>query len=75
LISETDTHFTITVSHPTRINDTIIIILDRIGCVQECQISSYINISTTNVIFTLSSLSELLGTSVNVSYNKSSMLF
>ncbi|CAF4377060.1 unnamed protein product, partial [Adineta steineri] len=63
LFNETTSHFSITISHPNRINDTITINIDRIGYGQECIPLSN---NTTNVSIKLPSSKELLGSSIIV---------
>ncbi|CAF0995050.1 unnamed protein product [Rotaria sordida] len=67
LFNETATDFSITVSHPTRINDNVTINIDRIGYGQRCIVVSN---STTNVTIVLPSSYQLLGALVTVTRNK-----
>ncbi|CAF0935872.1 unnamed protein product [Rotaria sordida] len=67
LFNETATDFSITVSHPTRINDNVTINIDRIGYGQRCIVVSN---STTNVTIVLPSSYQLLGALVTVTCNK-----
>ncbi|CAF3381979.1 unnamed protein product [Rotaria sp. Silwood1] len=67
LFNETSTDFSVTVSHPTRINGTITINIDRIGYGQGCIVVSD---STTNVTITLPSSYQHLGASVTVTCKK-----
>ena len=59
LFSETATNFTLTASHPTRVNGTVKITVDRVGYGEGCT-------SNINVILGLPSTYELLGASVNI---------
>ena len=70
LFSETATDFTITSSHPTRINGTVQVIVNRAGSGRECVTSSNVNASNTIVTLSLPSAPELLGGSVNVTCKK-----
>ena len=67
LFHETISDFSITVSHPIRINNTITINIDRIGYGQGCTVVSN---STTNVTLMLPSSNQLLGKSVTVTCMK-----
>ncbi|CAF4176182.1 unnamed protein product [Rotaria sp. Silwood2] len=67
LFNETATDFSITVSHPTRINGTVTINIDRIGYGQGCIVVSD---STTNVAIALPSSYQFLGASVTVTCKK-----
>lgn len=64
LFSETDSDFTVTASHPMRINSSIEVIVDRVGYGQGCAILSDMNESEANVTLTLPSSPELSGASV-----------
>ncbi|CAF0777841.1 unnamed protein product [Adineta ricciae] len=66
LFSETDSDFTITASHPFRMNSSVNVIVDRIGYGQGCMISS----SVTNVTMSLPVSDQLLGASVGTKCNK-----
>jgi hypothetical protein len=70
LFNETTTHFSITVSHPTRINGTVTINIDRIGTGQGCVSLSD---NTTDVTIALPSSNQLLGASVTVTCTKKSI--
>ena len=72
LFSETTTNFTFTASHPTRLNGTVSIILDRIGSGQGCStIWSNETNGHTNMTVELPTLSEEKGASVSVTCKKS----
>jgi hypothetical protein len=73
LFSETETDFTVSASHPMRINGQMNVIVDRVGEGQGCAVVSDVNAKTTNVTLTLPSSNDLLGASVNVTCNKSSL--
>ena len=71
IYSENATDFSLTVSHPMRVNGIIQVKVDRVGNGQGCVVSNDINVSSTNITLTLpSSSSELLGASVSVSCKK-----
>lgn len=70
IYSETEKDFTITVSHPEILNTTVTVTVDRIGHGQGCTLSSYTDITTTNVTLTLPSDPNFLGASVNVTCTK-----
>ncbi|CAF3794056.1 unnamed protein product [Adineta steineri] len=72
LFNETTSHFSITISHPSRINDIIIINIDRIGYGQECIPLSN---NTTNVSIKLPSSKELLGSSIIVTCTKKQFIY
>jgi chondroitin AC lyase len=67
LFNETATDFSVTVSHPTRINSTVTITVDRVGLGQRCVASSG---SKTDVTIALPSSPQLLGSSVTVTCKK-----
>jgi chondroitin AC lyase len=67
LFNETTTDFSVTVSHPTRINGTVTITVDRVGFGQGC---TALSDSTTNVTIVLPSSSQFLGSSVTVTCKK-----
>ena len=64
LFSETDSDFTITASHPLRVNGTVKVIVDRIGSGDGCNVSSDFDASKTNVSVLLPSSPLLLGASM-----------
>jgi hypothetical protein len=66
LFSETETDFTMTTSHPTRVKGILKATVDRVGHGESCTVSS----STTNVVLALPSSSQLLGASLNVTCKK-----
>jgi len=67
LFNETATDFSVTVSHPIRINDTVRITVDRIGSGQGC---AALSDSTTEVTIALPSSPQMLGSSVTVTCKK-----
>jgi hypothetical protein len=67
LFNETATDFSVTVSHPTRINGNVTIIIDRVGFGQGCAALSGF---TTDVTISLPSANQLLGSSVTVTCKK-----
>jgi chondroitin AC lyase len=67
LFNETATDFSVTVSHPIRINDTVRITVDRIGFGQGC---AALSDSTTEVTIALPSSPQMLGSSVTVTCKK-----
>jgi hypothetical protein len=74
LFSETETDFTLTASHPMRVNGNMKVTVDRLGYGEECTVSSDIDASpSTNVTLMLPSSLEQLGASVNVTCKKQSM--
>jgi hypothetical protein len=70
LYSETDSDFTLTASHPMRVNGIVKVTVDRIGSDERCIISSNSSVTTTSVALTLPSSPQLLGASVNVTCKK-----
>ena len=70
LYSETETDFTITASHPTRLGSTLKVNVDRVGSGPGCSTSQDTNASTTNVTLSLPSAGNYLGASVNVTCEK-----
>jgi hypothetical protein len=70
LFSETTSDFTVTASHPTRVNGNMRLTLDRMGYGEGCNMWSYRNTSYTNITLTLPSSLELQGASVNVTCKK-----
>ena len=70
LFSETDTNFTLTVSHPMRVNGTMKVAVDRVGYGEGCTVSSNMNATATNLILTLPVSPQLLGESVNITCKK-----
>jgi hypothetical protein len=70
LFSETATDFTITASHPLRVNGTMKVMVDRVGSGEGCIALSGDNVSNTDVTLTLPSSRELLGASVNITCKK-----
>jgi chondroitin AC lyase len=70
LFTETDTDFTITVSHPYRLNSTMQVTVDRVGTGEGCTVSSGVGATTTKVMWSWPSAPELKGASVNVTCKK-----
>jgi chondroitin AC lyase len=70
LFSETGTDFTLTASHPMRVNGTLNVIVDRVGNGEGCALSSGIDATRTNVTLMLPSSSEYVGAPVNVTCKK-----
>ena len=70
LYSETDDTFTVTASHPTRVNTTLSLNVDQHGEGEGCEIISLNHPRTTRMVFTLPSLSEHQGSSVEVTCQK-----
>lgn len=70
IYSENSTDFSITVSHPIRVNGTINLRVDRVGNGKGCVVSKDLNLFSTNVTVTLPSSSEWRGSSVSVSCKK-----
>ena len=66
LFSESDVDFTLTASHPIRVQDTLKVTVDRVGHGDGCSASS----STTTVIVTLPSSPEFLGASTHTTCKK-----
>jgi len=64
LFSENEHGFTITASHPTRINSTLEVLVDRTSSGRNC-----VGTTNTTVTLTLPVSSEFLGASVNVTCN------
>ena len=75
LFSETTTDFTITTSHPTRLNGTMSILLDRIGSGEGCTKigSNELNVYT-NMTVKLPILTALQGASVNVTCQRNASI-
>ena len=70
LFSETDHGFTITASHPLRVNGNVKVTVDRIGYGEGCNVSLDSNASMTNVMVTLPTSDQLLGASMNTTCKK-----
>jgi hypothetical protein len=70
LFSETTTDFTVTASHPMRVNSIMKVTIDRVGYGEGCTVSSDIDAITTNMVLKLPTSPELLGASVNVTCKK-----
>jgi chondroitin AC lyase len=70
LFSETATDFTVTASHPMRVNGTVKVTVDRVGYGDGCTTSSDVAATTTNMLLALPSSSQLLGASVNITCKK-----
>jgi chondroitin AC lyase len=70
LYRESETDFTVTASHPTRVHGNVKITVDRVGHGEGCTVSSNIDAITTNVVLTLPLLPEYLGASVDVTCKK-----
>jgi hypothetical protein len=70
LFSESETDFTVTTSHPTRVNGNVKVTVDRVGTGEGCTASSNINAKTTDVTVSLPSSLSFLGASVNVTCKK-----
>ena len=70
LFSETATDFTVTASHPTRVNGSVKVTVDRVGSGEACSSLRSNNAQTTGVTLKLPSTHDLLGASMNVKCNK-----
>ena len=70
LYSETDDTFTVTASHPTRVNTTLSLTIEQHGEGEGCEIISENHPHTTRMVFTLPSLGEHQGSSVGVTCTK-----
>jgi hypothetical protein len=70
IFRETETDFTLTVSHPVRSNVTLNVVVDRVGYGQGCAASSYMNAVATNMTVMLPPTRALLDTAVNVTCKK-----
>ncbi len=70
LFSETGTDFTLTASHPMRVNGTLKVTVDRVGNGEGCTASLDMDAITTNVTLMLPLSSEQLGAPVNVTCKK-----
>ena len=70
LFSETDTNFTLTASHPTRVHGSVKAIVDRIGQGEGCTVSTGSDATTTSMLVALPASVEHLGRSVNVACKK-----
>jgi hypothetical protein len=70
LYSETERDFTLTVSHPMRVNSNMMVTVDRVGHGEGCIVSSNIDATTTNMTLMLPSLPEYLDESVNITCKK-----
>jgi hypothetical protein len=70
LYSETATDFTVSASHPMRVNGRMKVTVDRVGSGEGCAVLSDVNAKTTDVTLTLPSSKDLLGASVNVTCKK-----
>ncbi|CAF3309654.1 unnamed protein product [Rotaria socialis] len=71
LFSETDVDFTITASHPIRVNASVKVTIDRVGYGEGCAAAFDTNPPATNVTLVLPTSSQLLGASVTTKCNKS----
>jgi hypothetical protein len=67
LFNETLTDFSVTASHPTLLNGTVIITIDRVGFGERCKALSD---STTEVTIDLPSIKQYQGSSVTVTCKK-----
>ena len=75
IFSETATDFTLTASHYKRYNYTVNAIVDRVGYGEGCStISSYFDATQTNMTTRLPPTREWLGSSVNVTCKKSTIM-
>jgi hypothetical protein len=72
LFNETSTDFSVTVSHPTRINDNVTITVDRVGFGPGCKALSDF---TTDVTIALPSITLYQGSSVTVTCKKKQSRF
>jgi chondroitin AC lyase len=72
LFNETSTDFSVTVSHPTRINDNVTITVDRVGFGPGCKALSGF---TTDVTIALPSITLYQGSSVTVTCKKKQSRF
>ena len=72
LFNETTTEFSVTVSHPIRINGAVTVNVDRVGSGKGCTALSH---STTNVTIALQSEAKYPGSSVTVTCKKKQTLF
>lgn len=70
MFNETDTEFSITASHPTRVDASIAVTVNRLGSGQGCVMQSDPNASTTKVTLMLPTSPQLLGQSVTVTCKK-----
>jgi hypothetical protein len=70
LFNETETEFSITASHPTRVNTSVAVIVNRLGSGQGCVMQFDSNASTTKVTLMLPTSPQLLGQSVTVTCKK-----
>jgi hypothetical protein len=70
IFSEIERDFTLTASHPMRVNSTMKITVDRMGEGEGCTISSNVDVTRTSVVLILPASSQLLGKSVNVTCQK-----
>jgi hypothetical protein len=72
LFSETDNAFIITASHPTRVNGTVKVSVDRTGYGEGCTRLVDAGVRTTTVTLTLPASPQLLGASVSTQCKKQS---
>jgi len=70
LFSETELDFTITASHPMRINGNIKVNIDRMGSGEGCVSVEDTNAPTTNVTLVLPTSTNYLGASVHTTCKK-----
>lgn len=70
IYSENATDFSVTVSHPMRLNGKMNVRVNRVGSGEGCASSKDMDASSTDVTLTLPSSFELLGASVGVSCRK-----
>jgi hypothetical protein len=70
LYSENTNSFTITASHPTRLDGNVKVNVNRVGSGESCRTSWNDNAQTTDVTLSLPSSKDFLGASVNVTCKK-----
>jgi hypothetical protein len=70
LFSETESDFTVTASHPTRVGGNVKVTVDRVGSGEGCSALWGDNAQTTDVTLALPSSGDFLGASVNVKCKK-----
>ena len=74
LYSETDTDFTLTASNPIRTNGVLTVAVDRMGVGEGCASSLDMNEPRTNVTLVIPTELQLLGSSVNVTCKKQTII-
>ena len=70
LFSETGIDFTVTASQPLRVNGTVTVLVDRLGSGDGCTMSANTDASSTNMVLTLPSSTQLIGAPTHITCKK-----